>query len=294
MDSHVVLHTNPQLLGTPQPAGTSPTLICLRSHAFATDFCDISAEHNNSWFRAKDCSFDQAKEEPISPILQDSDSEETISSSESQRQSSHANSFRSIARDASFLELYTEVMDALSAPKVCETVCEVRRVDRCMGLVRSYVCEVGSGTETIQLKAQKQLSLGSVYKITTSTEQVATLKQVSSGVFAIRTGELQVGISFTGKEVNGRIYRLAEVQTPVHRLTPCRPHWDADLCTYTMDYTSQEVKSSSRNFQLTFDSRVVFQLGKVATGRFDLRFQRPLEPVLGFALAVCSLVQSNH
>lgn len=294
MDSHVVLHANPKSPGTPQSAGTSPTLICLRSPAFATDFCDISAEHNNSWFGAKDCSFDQTKEEPISPILQDSDSEETISSSESQRQSSHRNSFRSIAQDASFLELYTEVMDALTLPKVCDTVCEVRRVDQYMGFVRNYVCDVGSGTEKIQLKAQRQLSLGSVYKITTSKGQVATLKQVSSGVFAIRTEEMQVEISFKGKEVSGHIYRLAEVQMPTHRLTPCRPHWDADLRTYTMNYSSLEVLPSSHNFQLTLDSKVVFQLGKVAKRRFDLRFQQPLGPVLGFALAVCSLVQSNH
>jgi hypothetical protein len=294
MDSHVVLHTYPQSPGTPKPAGTLPALISIQSPVFSADFCEISTEPNNSWFGTKDHSFTHTKEEPISPILQDSDSEETISSSESQRQSSHGNSFGSIARDASFLELYTEMVDALTPPKMRETVCEVRRVEKYMGLVRNYVCEVSSGTEKIEFRAQRQLSLGSVYKITTKGGQVASIKEISPGVFTIHTEDLQVEISFRAKEINGQIYRLAEVKMPTNRLTACYPHWNADLHTYTLDYTSQQVQPSSRNFQLTFDSKVVFQLGKVAGGRFDLRFQWPLNPILGFALAVCSLEQSNH
>jgi len=284
----LVLHADAQVPGSFLSVRTPPALTSLPGPGLATDLFDISAAHNVSWFASKDCTFYHTKEEPISPIRQDSDSEETISSSESQRHSPHGNSFCSIARDASFLELYTEVLDALTPPKTCETVCEVLRRDAYLGLLRTYICEVRSGTENIELKAQRQLSLGSVYNICKGHEKVAIIKQVSPGVFSIRTSETCIKVSFRAKEIHGSLHRLAEVQMPTSHLV-------SPTCnTERQTYSSQKVRFCSRNFQLTHDSKVVFQLGKVANRRFDLRFQRPLDLVLSFSLAVCSLVQSNH
>lgn len=278
MDSHLDIHADAQapdrFLPIREPQASSPVL---------TDLFDASSSHNISWFASKDCTFYHAKEEPISPIYQDSDSEETISSSESQRRTPQDNSFGSIARDASFIEIYTEVLDALTPPKVCETACEIRRRDQYFGLLRTYVCKVKNGGEEIELKAQRKVGFGSVYHITTSNgpNPVATIKQTAPGVFSIRTSEAHVTLTLRAKERNGRIYRLAAVQMPFCLLNS--PGCNADPS-----------PTSSRNFQLTLDSKVVFQLGKVASQSYALRFQQPLDPVLGFALAVCSLVQSNH
>jgi hypothetical protein len=278
MDSHLDIHADAKVPDRFLPIRESPA-----SSPVLTDLFDASSSHNVSWFASKDCTFYHAKEEPISPIYQDSDSEETISSSESQRRSPQDNSFGSIARDASFIEIYTEVLDALTPPKVCDTACEIRRRDEYLGLLRTYICKVKNGAEEIELKAQRQVSFGSVYHITSSKglQPAATIKQTAPGVFSIRTSEAHVTLTLRAKELNGRIYRLAAVQMPLCLLTS--PGCKAD-----------PNPTSSRNFQLTLDSKVVFHLGKVASGSFALRFQQPLDPVLGFALAVCSLVQSNH
>ena len=295
MDSHSVIHADAQLLDSFLAAEKPASLGPKQGSVSATDPFDLFPGQIASWFTTKDCTFYQAKEEPISPIYQDSDSEETISSSESQRHSSLGNSFGSIARDASFIELYTEVMDALALPKSCETVCDIRREDAVLGLVRTYLCEICSGTDRIELKAQKQLGLGSVYKITSrDLGQLATLKQVAPGVYDIRTSDAHVRISFHAKQLSGQLHRLAEVHMPLCHLTPREPQWHAPSQCHLLDYTSPHVLASAHNFQLTHGSKVVFQLGKVGSKRFELRFQRPVDAVLGFALAVCSLVQANH
>lgn len=284
MDSHLVLHADPEHPDSFLSVGTPPALTTLQGPTPAADLFDLSAGYNVSWFASKDCTFYQAKEEPISPIRQDSDSEETISSSESLRRSPQDNSFGSIARDASFIELYTEVLGALTPPKVCETVCEVRRRDEYLGLLRTYTCEVTRGSEKVELKAERQLGLDTVYQITSRKEVVASIKKTAPGRFTIRTSEMQATVSLRAKEVNGAICRLAEVQLPFSRLTSPSPSRE----------NGTSVLPSAHNFQLTHDSKVVFRLGKVAHRRFSLRFQRPLSEVLGFAVAVCSLVQSNH
>ena len=275
MDSHLVLHA--QHPDSFLSVGTPSALTTLQGPPQAAAPFDHSAGLNISWFASKDCTFYHAKEEPISPIRQDSDSEETISSSESLHRSPHDNSFGSIARDASFIELYTEVLGALTPQKVCETLCEVTRRDECLGLLRTYVCE----GEKVELKARRRLGLNTVYQVTSSGKQVASIKQTAPGRFTILASGVQTTVSLRAKEVNGTTHRLVEVQMPFSHLTSPSPARNSSM-------------PSTRDFLLTLDSKVVFQLGKVARRHFSLRFQRPLDPVLGFALAVCSLAQSNH
>ena len=301
MDTRPLLYADADASGNSLVARGPPALVIPARSVFTHDLFDASPGQNASWFSTKEDHFYRTKEDPISPILQESDSDETISCTESMRQSPEKNSFGSIARDASFLEFYTEVVDALTPPRAAETVCQVTKTGALFGAVKSFQCEVRVEAETFRLQATRQLRLGQMYTIYKKTQSdkhaVARVIKTGQGEFKLETtGGQEMGrVSFCAKESHGVLHRLAEGTIFEHTKTSMQSLPLRSLKPSTSKpQRPSKVTASSKNFQMTHNEKVVFQLGKVQKRTYEMRFVRPVDSVLAFGFAVCSLIQSNH
>ena len=270
----MVLHTKFHL-SSPSQFSPSPSIIT------CTPSTDLSFTRTSSWVTTKDCTFHLSKNEPISPIFSDSDAEETISSTESQQEISIEDSFGWVGEDESFMEIYEEIMNAMIRK---ETICQVKILNSMYGFMRNYKCEIGDGKEKTELIATRKFVFGTEYKITDKkSSKLATIKRVSPGVYDVHCNASITRISFYAKQIQNRIQRFADVNSPHY-------HLQSTPIPYK---TNPFLRPNPHNFQLTQNTHVFLRLGEIDTDRFELRVNSTVNRVLGFALEVCSLIQDN-
>ena len=242
MDVHFALQTSRACPGTecvapgPQPLDTHGASLSL----------DLS------WLAAKDEPVFRAGD--ISPI--DCESDETGSETNAK------NSFHSVARDASFIHLFTTVLSALNQ----STACEVRRTPRLFGA--DFQCE--------KLTAKRRLGWSTVYVIRQDTVEVGTVTETGRGTYSVRTSAgTAAQVAYYAVVHGGRTERKAEVtcSSPVRRLVGKR-------CT-------------GKECALQEDGCERLVLRKTTKGKYAMRFSQ-VSDVLAFGLAVSSLIQHNN